>query len=41
MDAARFTEYLRANHRNAADADVQTAVHRALKLRNRVRQMKL
>ena len=40
MDAARFTEYLRANHQNAADADVQTAVHRALKMRNRVRRVK-
>lgn len=41
MDAARFSEYLRANHRQAADADIETAVHRALKLRNRVRRVKL
>ena len=40
MDAARFTEYLHANHHNSGDADVQTAVHRALKLRNRVRHMR-
>jgi diguanylate cyclase (GGDEF)-like protein len=38
MDATRFTEYLRANQQDSADAD--TAVHRALKLRNRVRRMK-
>ncbi len=40
MDAAGFNEYLRANHQNAADAEVQTSVHRALKLRNRVRRVK-
>lgn len=40
MDATRFTEYLRANQQDSADADADTAVHRALKLRNRVRRMK-
>ncbi len=39
MEALQFTEYLRANNLGEVDGDGDTAVHRALKLRNRMRRV--